>query len=101
MSNDTPSVCQETGVMTPFVTMSLRVHSICFQVLYGYLLLGMLYWGYGRVSPDGAGPGMLPMVSKELGNAGFNAIMSWTWVVVQGDVALGDCTLGVEVWGQR
>ena len=27
-----------------------------FTVLYGYLLLGMLYLQYGRASPDGVGP---------------------------------------------
>ena len=42
---------------------------------------------------------MLPMVLKELGKARFNAIMSQTWVVVQGKVALGDCTLRVDVRG--
>ena len=44
---------------------------------------------------------MLPMVLKELGNAHFNAIMSQTWVVVQGEVALGNCALGTEVLGQK
>ena len=39
---------------------------------------------------------MLPLVSKEIGNALFNAIMSQTWVVVQGEVTLGNCTLGIE-----
>ena len=32
--------------------------------------------------------GMLPMVSKELGNAQFNVIIFQTWAVVQGEVAL-------------
>ena len=42
---------------------------------------------------------MLPMVSKELGKAHFNAIMSWTWAVEQGEVALGDCTLRADLVG--
>ena len=42
---------------------------------------------------------MLPMVSKELGNACFNAIVGQTWVVVQGKVTLGDCSLSVGCWG--
>ena len=32
------------------------------------------------------------MVLKELGNAGFNAIMSQTWAVERGEVTWGDCT---------
>ena len=51
-------------------------------------------------------PGMLPMMSKELGKACFYTIMSWTWVMVQGEVALGGCALrldvrGIEVLEQR
>ena len=42
---------------------------------------------------------MLPVMSKELGKAHFKAIMSQTWAVVQGEVALGDCTLRVDVRG--
>ena len=42
---------------------------------------------------------MLPVVLKELGNTCFNAIMSQTWVVVQGEVALGDCTLRADLVG--
>ena len=44
---------------------------------------------------------MSPMVSKELRNAHFNAIMSQTWVVVQGEVTLGNCPLGIEALEQR
>ena len=43
---------------------------------------------------------MSPMVSKELGNAHFNVILPWTWEVVQGEVAIGDCALGIEVWNR-
>ena len=42
---------------------------------------------------------MLPVVLRELGKACFNAIMSQTWVVVQGEVALGDYTLRVDIGG--
>ena len=38
------------------------------------------------------------MVSKELGNVHFNAIMSWTWAVGQGEVTFGSYAFGV---GQR
>ena len=64
-----------------------------FPVFYEYLSLGMLYQGYRRVGPDGVGT-----MLKTLWYAHFNAIMSWTWAVVQGEVALGDCAFGV---GQR
>ena len=36
---------------------------------------------------------MVPMVSKQMGKAHFNAIMSWTMEVEQGEVALGSCDL--------
>ena len=39
------------------------------------------------------------MVLKELGKAHLNTIMSQTWMVVQGEAALGDCTLRVDVKG--
>ena len=39
---------------------------------------------------------MLPMVSKESGKACFNTIMSWTGHVVQGAVALVDCTFRTD-----
>ena len=42
---------------------------------------------------------MLPMMLKELGKAHFNAIMSQTWAVEQGGVALGNCTLRAEMVG--
>ena len=42
---------------------------------------------------------MLPMVLKELGKAHFNAIMSWTTEVEQGEVALGKCTLRADLMG--
>ena len=38
-------------------------------------------------------PDMLPMVSKELGKAHFNAIMSWTMDVEQEAVTLVVCGL--------
>ena len=68
-------------------------------ILYGYLLLGMLCWGYGRVGPDGVGPRHVTNGVKELGNASFNSIMSQTRVVVQGEVILGDCAFRVDVGG--
>ena len=40
---------------------------------------------------------MLPMVLNEFGKAHFNAIMSQTWAVVQGEITLGNCTLKVDV----
>ena len=42
---------------------------------------------------------MLPMVSKELGKACFNDIMSWTKEVEQGGVVLGNCTLRADLIG--
>ena len=42
---------------------------------------------------------MLSMVSKELGKAHFNVIMSWTMDVEQGGVALGNCTLRADLIG--
>ena len=42
---------------------------------------------------------MLPVVSKEVGKAFFNAIMSQTWAVEQGEVALGDCSLRADLVG--
>ena len=42
---------------------------------------------------------MLPVVSKELGKALFNAIMSKTWPVMKVEVTLGDCALKVDVRG--
>ena len=39
---------------------------------------------------------MLAMVSKELGKACFNAIMSWTWAV---EVTLGNCALRADLVG--
>ena len=42
---------------------------------------------------------MLSMVSKELGKAFFNAIISWTWAVEQGEVTLGNCTLRADMDG--
>ena len=44
-------------------------------------------------------PDILPMVSKELGKALFNAIMSQTWAVEQGEVTSGDCTLMADLVG--
>ena len=44
-------------------------------------------------------PDMLSMVSKGLGKAHFNCIISWTWAVEQVEVALGNCTLRVDVVG--
>ena len=43
---------------------------------------------------------MLPMVSKELGKAHFNPIMSQTWAVEQVVVTWADCTLRAYL-GQR
>ena len=42
---------------------------------------------------------MLPMVLMELGKALFNAIMSQTWALEQGEVTLGDCTLKADLVG--
>ena len=36
-------------------------------VLYGYLIPVVLYWGNGRVSPDGIGPGHVANGVKEVG----------------------------------
>ena len=89
----------ETGVMIPLLTMSLRVCSIC-----SWYSMGTLHWACCTGGMEGLllmvyVPGMLPMVSKELGNACFNVIMSRTWAVVQGEAALGDCALRVDVRG--
>ena len=40
---------------------------------------------------------MLPIVSMESGKALFNAMMSQTWAMEQGEVTGGNCTL---VWGE-
>ena len=42
---------------------------------------------------------MLPMVSKELAKAHFNAIMSQTWAVLQGEVTFDNCALRVDFRG--
>ena len=42
---------------------------------------------------------MLPVVSKELGKALLNTIMSWPWAGEQGEVTLGDCTLRADLVG--
>ena len=55
MSNDTHSVSQETGGDDSFCDHVIECALNLFPVLYGYLLPGMLYWGYRRVSPDGVG----------------------------------------------
>ena len=81
MSKDTHPVGWETGAMTPLVTMSLSVFLICSQYSMGTLhwaccvgrMLGSVLMVYVQA--------MLPMVSKELGKAHFNAIMSQTWAV--------------------
>ena len=44
-------------------------------------------------------PDMLPIVLKVLGKACFNAIMSHTWAVEQGEVAWGDCALRSDLIG--
>ena len=67
MSDDTHLVDQETGAMSPLATMSLRVHSICSQYSMGTFHQVCCTGGYGKVSPDGVGLGILPMVSKSWG----------------------------------
>ena len=53
---DIYSVGQETGVIIPLLTITLRVHSICSQYSIGTFQLGMLDRGNVRVSPNGVGP---------------------------------------------
>ena len=90
VSKDTQSIGQETGAMTPLVTMSSSVFSICSQYS-----MGTLQWVCCMGRPLGSVlmvyiPDMLPVVSKELGNACFNAFMSETWAVKQGEVSRGN-----------
>ena len=56
---DTHSVGWETGVITPLSTISLRLHSISSQYIYGYLPPSMFDGGHSRVCPDGIGPGQI------------------------------------------
>ena len=88
-------------MLTPLATMSLSVHSICSKYSMGTFCQACCTGGTEGSVLMVLVPGMLPMVSKELGNACFNAIMSQTWAVVQGEVALGNCALGIEALEQR
>ena len=54
----------------------------------------MLHWDYRRVSPDGVGTTHIINGIEGVGKALFNAIMSQTWDVEQGEVTLGNCALG-------
>ena len=71
--------------MTPFVTMSLSVHSICSQYSMGTFCQACCPGGMKGSVLMVYVLRMLPMVSKELGKACFNTIMSWTSAVVQGN----------------
>ena len=66
-------------------------------VLNGNLPPGMLDGGNARVSPDGIGPRHIPYGIKGGWKANFRAIMSWTMVLKQGEVALGDFTLRADL----
>ena len=79
--DNTHLVGQETGAITPLVTMSLRVHSIYSQYSMGIFLLA--FWTRGT---EGSVlmlyvPGMLPTVSNEPRKAHFRAMMSWATTV--------------------
>ena len=69
---DTHFVGLETGAITPLLTMSLRVCSICFQYLSRYLPLGVLDRGNRGVGPEDVDPRhVVYCVSKESGKAHF------------------------------
>ena len=93
VKDDAHSVGWETGMITPFSTISLRVHSICSKYSMGTFLhacwTGIMVGLVLIVSV----PDIFPMVLKEAGKACFRAIMSWTTAVVQGEVTLVDFTL--------
>ena len=80
---DTHSVGWETGVITPFLTISLRVHSICSL----YLMRTFLQACGTEVTLQSVLkvqlPDIFPMILKKAGKAHFRVSMSWTMVVVQ------------------
>ena len=86
-------------MMTPLLTMSLRVCSICSQNAMGTFCWACCPGGMEGSVLNGIGPGMLPMVSKELGMLASMPICVQTWVVVHWKITLGDCTLWVDVRG--
>ena len=71
-----------------------------FLELYEYLAWGMLNRENIWVCPDNVGPGHVANGVKELGEACFNAIMSWIWAVGQEEITWGNCTLRADL-GQR
>ena len=57
----------------------------------------MLDWENTGVCPNGVGPRHIANSFIGVGKALLNAIMSWTWAVEQGEVALGNCTLMADL----
>ena len=94
--DDTHSVGSETGAMTPWVTMSFRLHTSC-----SWYLIGTFLWGCWIGDTEGSVlmvyvPGMFPMVLNKPGKACFRATMSQATTV--GRIV---ASAGLGLWALR
>ena len=82
--------------MTPFLTISLRLHSICSQYSMGTFLWAHWTGVMLQLVLMVQVPDIFPIVLKESRKACFREIMSWTTAVVQGEVTSWDFTLRTD-----